>query len=135
MAFGIQKLRKQLPKKNKITLTCITDGYTYDFSYNPSVGVSPGLRRTLDEFDELGFPLFFADKQIEGVPVRVRSPEIEARMGDYLENRHGRAQESQRIDQNKSVSAVKVANEEKKIRNKKAARSVKPKTVQPTAEA
>ncbi|HAW74308.1 MAG TPA: hypothetical protein DCW74_01060 [Alteromonas australica] len=135
MAFGIQKLRKQLPKKNMITLTCITDGYKYDFLYNPQVGVSAGLRRTLDEFDEQGFPLFFADKQIEGVPVRVRSSEIEARMAQYIQSRHEKKMMSKSIDQSQTAAASKISNEEKKIRNKKAARSVKPKTAQPQAEA
>lgn len=123
MAFGKKKTKKE--KANTITLISITSGHSYTYQYNPNYPPSQNLERFIKEFDDEGFPMFFAEKKIPNLPVRVRSPDIEARMEYYKLSKTQRNQGFKPSVLDTSAQAA-VEAQSKKAKNKKAAKAVRP---------
>lgn len=122
--FKSSRPKQQRP--NRIELTCITDGSSRSFFFDPAQGPIGQLRRTIGEFDGEGYPLFFAETRIDGLPVRVRDAAITAKEAEYKKMRSDMLDNVQ-TPTSAAMSASKLAAEEKKATNKRAARAVKPK--------
>tara|TARA_R100001594_G_scaffold43607_2_gene75775 strand:- start:241 stop:654 length:414 start_codon:yes stop_codon:yes gene_type:complete len=125
--MSFKRKTKGTKKANTITLTKLTSGNSQEFHFNPAEGPRGNLARFLKEHDDEGYPLFFAEAKIAGLPVRVRDADIESRMAYYLgENEKGslaakRAPAPAKI----AVAAEKITKAVKKATNKKAAGAAK----------
>lgn len=118
--------RKQQQRPNRINLTCITDGSSRSFFFDPARGPIGQLRRTIQEFDGEGYPLFFAEQRIDGLPVRVRDAAITAKEAEYKKMRSNMLEQVE-TPTTAALSSSKLEAVEKKAKNKRAARAVKPK--------
>ena len=124
MAFGKKKAASKT-QANKITLTNIATGHSYQYAYDPKYPASQNLERFLKEFDDEGYPMFFADHKIPNLNVRVRNADIEKRMLHYQTERATRMSTFNPAALDKTAQ-TKVEKQLKKAKNEKAAKAVKP---------
>lgn len=110
-------------KANTITLTKLTSGNRQEFHFNPTEGPTGNLARFLKEHDDEGYPLFFAEAKIAGLPVRVRDADIESRMAHYASQNAKSSVAAKRtpMPAKIAVAAEKISKAVKKAAGKKAA--------------
>tara|TARA_R100001198_G_scaffold27741_1_gene14667 strand:+ start:4578 stop:5006 length:429 start_codon:yes stop_codon:yes gene_type:complete len=123
MVFGRKKVA--MKRRNMITLTNIATGHSYEYEFNPNGQIPMNIERMLKEFDDEGFPLFFADEKIPNLPVRVRNKELEDRMKHYAEARAGRMSTFNSAALDKTAQ-TKLEKQLAKKKDGKAAKAVKP---------
>lgn len=113
--------------RNQITLVKITNGCEYTFNFDPSQGPKGNLARFIREFDDEGFPLFFANEKIAGLPVRVRDGEIDRRVEHYIgsNEKNSRAAKHSPVPAKIAQKADEITRAVKKATSKKAAGAAK----------
>ena len=135
MSFKRKKKAGKSP--NTITLTKLTTGNKHDYYFDPKQGPVGNLARFLREFDDEGYPLFFADEKIAGLPIRVKDADIEQRMNFYIEQqKKGKStSRSTPVPAKIAVKADAITKAVKKAVNKKAAGAAKKAKAEPAGDA
>jgi hypothetical protein len=125
--MSFKRKPKGSKKANTITLTKLTSGNSQEFHFDPAQGPTGNLARFLKEHDDEGYPLFFAEAKIAGLPVRVRDADIEKRMAHYssINAQSSVAAKRAPMPAKIAVAAEKITKVVKKAASKKAAGAAK----------
>ena len=118
---------KRQEKKNgkKVSLICLTDGYTYEFAFSEDTGLTMQLEHMLKEVDDEGNPLWIAPERISGLPIRVLDSALKGKIAEDKEKRKAHLERTEHMP---SIVAIKWEEQKKadeKSKNKKAARAVR----------
>lgn len=123
-------------REGQIALVKITNGNTYHFDFDPAQGPQGNLARFIREFDSEGYPLFFADEKIAGLPIRVRDADIDGRVAYYQSQQNLGKQSAKRTPIPAAIAAKadEITKAVKKATNKKAAGAAKKAKATPKAK-
>tara|TARA_R110000751_G_scaffold265397_1_gene364470 strand:- start:7360 stop:7767 length:408 start_codon:yes stop_codon:yes gene_type:complete len=114
--------------KNKIKLVKITTGTERTFHFDPKQGPVGNLARILKEYDDEGYPLFFSEEKIPGLPVRVRDQSLTQRVEFYIGKQAAVSLASKRAPVGSVASAAmsKLKKATAKKKSKEAVGAIKP---------
>jgi len=135
MSFKRKAATKSLD--GKIALIKITNGNTYHFDFDPNLGPKGNLARFIREFDDEGYPLFFAESKIAGLPIRVLDADLQNRLDFYVNHQASGKAAASRAPMPAKIAqkAEEITKAVKKATNKKAAGAAKKSKAMPKGEA
>jgi hypothetical protein len=113
--------------KNKIKLVKITTGTERTFHFDPAQGPVGNLARMIKEYDDEGYPLFFSEEKVPGLPVRVRDESLTQRVEFYVGKQQSTSLQAKRAPTGNVASSAmeKLKRATAKKKNKAAAGEVK----------